>query len=130
MSAYSVAVSGLLAQSSVAAAHAQNIANAGVTGKPSPRPGERVAYQPIDPVTISTEGGNIAAQFVPVQPGSVTYYDPSSADSNEEGLVAVPNVNLEEEIVGLLTAKTAYAADAKIISVQREMDRDLLNIFA
>ena len=129
MSAYSVAVSGLLAQSAVAGAHAQNIVNANVTGKPHPGPGDRTAYQPIDPVTISKEG-YVAAAFVPRDPANVVFYDPDSSDSDADGLVAYPNVSLEEEIVGLLTAKNSYIANAKIISVQRDMDRELLDILA
>jgi len=129
MSAYSVAVSGLLAQSAVVGAHAQNIANAHVSGKPNPGPGDRKAYQPIDPVTISHEG-SVAFSFVERDPGTANVYDPDSPDSDAEGLVAVPDVSLEEEIVGMLTAKNAYIADAKIIKIQREMDKELLDIIA
>lgn len=129
MSASSIAVSGLLAQSGVMAGYAQNIANAGVTGKVSPKPGDRVAYQPVDPVTISTAGG-VAAQFIPVQPSTVTVYDPDSADSDADGFMAAPNVSLEDDILGLLTAKNAYIADAKVIAVQRKLDQELLDIFA
>jgi flagellar basal-body rod protein FlgC len=129
MSVYASAVSGLLAQSVVLGAHAQNIANAGVTGKPNPGPGDRVAYQPVDAVTISNEG-SVAASLIPRDPSSVNFYDPDSIDSNDEGLVAYPNVSLEDEVVGLLTAKNSYIADAKVISVQRKLDKELLDIIA
>ena len=128
MSSYSIAVSGLAAQSAKVAGHAQNIVNAGVTGKPHSKPGARIAYQPVDVVSISREGGGVSTQVVPRDPGTSLVYAPDSADSDENGNVAVPDVSLEEEIVGLSTAKNAYAADAKIISVQRQMDKDLLDI--
>ncbi len=129
MSVYSIAVSGLTAQSAILGARAQNIANAGVTGRVDPKPGERKAYAPIDPVTISRENG-VAASFVERDPASVSIYDPDSVDANEEGVVAYPNVNLEEEIVGVLVAKNAYIANAKVISVQRDLDKELLDILA
>lgn len=128
MSAYSIALSGLIAQSSILAARAQNIAGSSVTGKLNPSTGDRRAYAPVDAVTVSTTGGGVAAEIVPVEPSSVALYDPDSLDSDADGMIAAPNVSLEEEIVGLNVAKNAYITNAKTISVQRDMDDALMDI--
>jgi len=38
--------------------------------------------------------------------------------------------SLEGNVVGLLAAKQGYSADAKLISVQRDLDKQLLNIIS
>lgn len=40
------------------------------------------------------------------------------------------SVPVEESVIGMITAKTGYSANAKLIGVQRDMDRELLNIFS
>lgn len=129
MSSYSIAISGLNAQQRAVGVYAQNIANAGVTGKINPAAGERKAYEPLDPVSISVDGGGVRSETVPVNPGTVPVYDPESPDANSDGLIAVPNVSLEDNLVGMQTAKQLYGANAKVIKVQEEMDKALLNIF-
>ncbi|MDB5477671.1 MAG: putative flagellar basal-body rod protein FlgC [Alphaproteobacteria bacterium] len=119
MSVYTTALNGLAAQSRAIGAIAQNIANAGTTGKLAPKPGERGAYAPIDPVTLSPKANGVIALF-----------DPDSPDANDDGLVAVPDISLEEQLTGALVAKDNFKANAKIIKIQQEMDKELLNIIA
>lgn len=39
-------------------------------------------------------------------------YDPSNPDANADGFVQMPNINVVEEMVGMLTASKAYEANA------------------
>jgi len=48
------------------------------------------------------EGGGIDSEVKPVDPSHRIGYDPRDAKTNEDGLVAAPNVNLEENLVGPL----------------------------
>lgn len=41
-----------------------------------------------------------------------TIYDPSHPDADADGFVKVPNINLVEEMVGMVTASKAYEANA------------------
>lgn len=41
-----------------------------------------------------------------------TIYDPSHPDANADGYVQMPNVNIVEEMVGMVTASKAYEANA------------------
>jgi flagellar basal-body rod protein FlgC len=124
MSVYSTALSALTAQGKALAAYASNIANA---GDETPKNGS--AYIPVDPVFISTEGG-VAAQYVPVNPPSISVYNPDSANADENGLVSLPNIDLQDQVVGTILSKNAYAANAKVIKAQSDMDKALLDILS
>jgi len=41
-----------------------------------------------------------------------TIYDPSHPDANADGYVQMPNINIVEEMVGMVTASKAYEANA------------------
>jgi flagellar basal body rod protein FlgC len=60
---------------------------------------------PVDTVTISRQNGGV-----------------STADVED------PNASLESQVVGLLSAKTSYEANAKVIKTQQEIDQSLLDI--
>ena len=60
---------------------------------------------PVDIVSISQENGGVTTAEI-----------------------SAPNAGLEDQLIGLITAKTAYQADAKLIKIQSEMDKDLLDI--
>ena len=130
MSVSAIALSGLNAQSVALGAHSDNIANLRSSGKVNPGPNDRRAYVPVKPVFSSVDGGGVVADVVDIDEEAVLAYDPESVDANEDGLIAVPNISLEDEIFGVLQAKNAYIANAKVIGVQRDMDRALLDILA
>jgi flagellar basal body rod protein FlgC len=97
----SITVSALLAQGRAVQAHAANIANLN-----SKNP-DGTNYIPVDSVTLSAESGGVISV-----------------------LTENPNASLEDELIGLLDAKTSYTAAAKLIGVQRDMDDALLDIFS
>jgi flagellar basal body rod protein FlgC len=98
MSSYDISVSGLLAQGSRVNAIARNIANINTPN-----------YAPSDVITISQDSQNNLS--------GVTTSD-----------VSQPDESLENDLVDLSTAKNSYAADAKVIKAQDEMDQALLDI--
>ena len=55
-------------------------------------------------------------------------YDPGHPDANDEGYVAMPNVNLVEEMVNMITAQRAYDANATAIDVTKKMARSAIAI--
>ncbi len=48
-------------------------------------------------------------------------YDPSHPDSNEEGYVALPDINMMKEMVDLLEAKRSYEANVAALTTARDM---------
>ncbi|RMD97608.1 MAG: flagellar basal body rod protein FlgC [Calditrichaeota bacterium] len=55
-------------------------------------------------------------------------YDPSHPDANEEGYVAMPNINVIEEMVDLIVASRAYEANLTVINGDKEMTKKALEI--
>lgn len=52
-----------------------------------------------------------------------TVYDPSHPDANADGFVQLPNINIVEEMVGMVTASKAYEAN----SVAAENAKNMMN---
>ena len=48
-------------------------------------------------------------------------YDPSNPDANAKGYVAMPNINLMEEMVDLMTATRAYEANVTAAKSAKQM---------
>ena len=87
-------------------------------------------YQPLDVSFSSLESGGVIASVTPDPTGYSVVYDPSSIYANSEGLTAVPNVDLSEEIVNLIETKLLYKANVSVIKTQDEMLGDLLDTLA
>ena len=57
-----------------------------------------------------------------------TIYDPSHPDADEEGYVDVPNINIVEEMVGMISASRAYEANATVVENVKTMMQSAMNI--
>jgi flagellar basal-body rod protein FlgC len=55
-------------------------------------------------------------------------YDPSHPDADENGYVEMPNIEIINEMVDMMTAGRAYEANAMAISAAKEMTRHALDI--
>ena len=55
-------------------------------------------------------------------------YDPAHPDADNNGMVALPNINIMEEMGNLLTTLRAYEANIAVISSTKEMVRNTLRI--
>lgn len=146
MNTLSIATSGLSAASLRLDVAANNIANALTTG---PLPATSGSGAPGGGAGSSSNNSNLPAVYVPLQvnqvdqssggtvatvsavsPGFVAQSDPGAPFANQDGLVAAPNVDLASEFVQLLTAKYAFAANAKVVQTYANMTRSLLDITA
>jgi flagellar basal-body rod protein FlgC len=77
---------------------------------------------------VTTAGGGVRAEVRPVTPPSVEVYAPGSPDADANGIAAIPNVNLAEELVTQIQAQRAYEANAKALKTQDELIDSLLDI--
>ena len=127
-----ISISGMSASAARLSASASNIANARTIGALSAR--GPVAYQPIEVVQVSMgEGASIAgatASYRPRTPAYVGAYDPEQPFADERGMVAVPNVDLAEEVVGSLEAAATFRANLAAFKVQADTTKTLLEVLA
>lgn len=57
-----------------------------------------------------------------------TVYDPSHPDADADGFVKLPNVNIVEEMVGMVTASKAYEANSIAAQNVKTMINSAMNI--
>lgn len=60
-------------------------------------------------------------------PGKMVY-DPGHPDANAQGYVELPNVNIVNEMVDMITASRAYEANATAIQAAKSMANAAINI--
>lgn len=57
-----------------------------------------------------------------------TIYDPSHPDANEDGYVTLPNINVVEEMVNMVSASKAYEANSVAAETAKNMINSALKI--
>lgn len=55
-------------------------------------------------------------------------YEPGSPDADEKGYVKLPNINLMEEMVNMMSASRAYEANVTAINATKSMAQKALDI--
>lgn len=141
-SAMEIAASGLSAQRTRMNVLSSNLANARTTQTEQGGP-----YRRLDPVfravpvatRFSELVGDPASQdaFMVEVPEiredeapPQRLYDPNHPDADEEGFVELPNVNVVEEMVNLITASRAYESGVTVMQSLKNMARSAINIGA
>ncbi len=132
MDALSIVVSGLTVQKQRLEASASNIANSTTVGTaPTEESPQTSVYRPIDVSLTALVAGQTPAgvrgEFVATD-SYVLAYDPFHLEANEDGLVAIPAVDLASESVDILISKSAYKANLSVIRAYEEMQESLLDL--
>jgi flagellar basal-body rod protein FlgC len=113
----------------------QNIANINTTRGPDGRPYQRqqLVFESVLQDQLSGDLG-IQPHLVKVsridkdlRPPKLVY-NPGHPDANTEGLVAVPDINLHEEMVDLIAASRAFEANLAVLKNARSMAIQTLGI--
>jgi flagellar basal-body rod protein FlgC len=131
MSVLSIASSGLAAASLRLQVSASNVANSQSNG---PLPGSPnaakfpPAYVPQRVDQVAGAGGGTVATATAVPSGTVPQFDPTAPYANQDGLVASPNVDPVNEALQQITARFDFSSNAKVIGVESEMMKTLLDI--
>jgi flagellar basal-body rod protein FlgC len=140
--AMEVAASGLSAERVRMNSLASNLANARTTRTAAGGP-----YKRIDPVfqavpiesrlrevqSTATQGGvyMVEVPFIKQDASDPQLiYDPNHPDADARGFVALPNVNVVEEMVNLITASRSYEAGVTVMQTLKTMAQSALNIGA
>lgn len=125
-----ISLTGLQAAQQQVAASASNIANQFSTTTQKDGVVENKPYIPVESVNSSQEFGGVTSVFQPVSPASFPAFLPDNAAADEAGIVQLPNVDLANEAVDLLTAKNAFQANLAVIKANDDVTKDLLDTFA
>jgi flagellar basal-body rod protein FlgC len=114
----------------------QNIANANVTrdvdGKPYQR--REVVFESVLNALQNSDGpdaGTKNVQIASVQKDSRPprmIYNPGHPDANAQGMVAMPNINIHEEMVDMIASSRSYEANLAVIKNARTMAMQALSI--
>jgi flagellar basal-body rod protein FlgC len=134
-SAIDAAASALSAQRTRMEVAVSNLANAESTRGPDGQPYRR---RSVVLETIAPDGGSFGeniqaagvrvAEVVQDQDEFRRRYEPSHPDADENGFVAVPNVEVPEEMVDMLGAARAYQANITAIGLIRETVQKALEL--
>ena len=130
-----IALSGLNAASRRLQVSASNVANSQTTGAlpnadGTVPAGAPTAYTPLALVQTASAGGGVQTSITTVTPSTTAVFDPQASFANQDGLVAAPNVDLSQELVGQMIASYSFTANATVMRASDRMTRTLLNVTA
>lgn len=130
-----IAASGLAAERYRMEVTANNIANAGTTMTESGDPYRRQAVVFAAGLDQMASGRGLpemhGVEVVGVESDQgdfPTLYKPSHPHADADGFVRLPNVQIPEEMVDMITASRSYEANSKAISVLKEMVEQTLSL--
>lgn len=132
-SVFNIAVSGLQAQSQRLAVSADNVANVSSLGvHPDPQLAKPEGFAPQRTVftsqVVAGAGGGVTASTAPITPASYLSLQPDHPDADPDGLVPLPNVSLEREVVDQIQALRLFQANVAAIQTQDRMMGALLDM--
>jgi flagellar basal-body rod protein FlgC len=114
----------------------ENIANAnttkGLDGKPYQR--QEVTFESVLKSQQNVDGSDAGAASVAIakitkenRPPRMVY-DPSSPDADKSGMVAMPDINISEEMVNMIASSRSYEANLAVVKNARTMAMQDLQI--
>ncbi|MCP4691415.1 MAG: flagellar basal body rod protein FlgC [Desulfobacterales bacterium] len=139
-SALNTSSSGLTAQRLRMNLISQNLANINTTrtaeGGPYRRKDVVIGASPIQDNFLDVLSGEMVSKPSNVQVMGIVedprsprlVYDPEHPDANPEGYVAMPNVNLMEEMVNMISATRSYEANVTATKATKDMALKALEI--
>jgi flagellar basal-body rod protein FlgC len=114
----------------------ENIANAnttrGLDGKPYQR--QEVVFESVlraqqaaDDPSASPQAVEIACVQKDSRPPRMVY-NPGHPDANAQGMVAMPNINIHQEMVDMIASSRSYEANLAVVKNARAMAMQALSI--
>jgi flagellar basal-body rod protein FlgC len=128
LNVFSIAGSALTAQSARLNAVASNLANAdsvvGADGQPYRA--KQVVFK-----ATSVEGGGIGVRVTQVVDSAAPLrmmYDPKNPAADAQGYVAMPNVNVVDEMVNMISASRSYQNNVEVMNTAKSLLQKTLAI--
>ncbi len=118
---FSIAGSALTAQSARLNAVASNLANADsiVGSDGQPYRAKQVVFK-----ATPVEGGGLGVRVTQVVESAAPLrmvYEPNNPAADEKGYVSMPNVNVVEEMVNMISASRAYQTNAEVMNTAKAL---------
>ena len=121
-----IAISGLRAQSKQMEVISSNVANVRTTDA-----GRGEPYRRLEAIFKSDDDGISGVSLDGIATDMSDFYrifDPGNPNADEQGYVAMPNVNLPTEMMNLTIATRAYQANAAILKRYQQMVETTLEL--
>ena len=122
LNVFNVAGSAMTAQSKRLNVVASNLANAESTSGPDGQPyrAKQVQFMAA-PVAGTLSTGVKVDKVLEDQTPPKLVYNPAHPQANDKGYVAMPNVNVVEEMVNMLSASRSYQTNADTLNAAKSM---------
>ena len=118
---FSVAGSAMTAQSARLNAVASNLANAdsvlGADGQPYRAKQVVFKATPMEGGAVGVRVSQVVESAAPLR----MTYDPSNPAADAKGYVAMPNVNVVEEMVNMISASRSYQTNAEVMNTAKAL---------
>lgn len=113
----------------------ENIANANTSRGPDGKPYQRqvVVFESALQQALNSDGGpqiptlKVARVEADKRP-PIEVYDPGNPNADAKGMVAMPNINIHEEMADLISASRTYEANLAVVKNARSMAMETLAI--
>ena len=113
----------------------QNIANANTTRGPDGKPYQRqeVVFETMLNRQLSggMDAGTKSVHIARISKDTTEprlVYNPGHPDANKQGMVAMPNINVHEEMVDMIAASRSFEANLAVVKTARSMAMQTLNL--
>ncbi|KRQ87062.1 Flagellar basal-body rod protein FlgC [Caloramator mitchellensis] len=134
--AFRISASGMSAERLRMEVIADNIANAETTRTSSGGPYVRKVVSFEENLVRAIDNNKVTEKLKGVKVSAVSkdpsplkkVYDPSHPDADKDGYVLMPNVNILNEMVDLITASRAFEANVTALNVSKQMAMKALEI--
>jgi len=119
---FHISGSALTAQSMRLNTVASNLANADSIAGPDGQPyrAKQVVFEAVPMPSDSARGVKVSGVVEDAAPPRMVY-DPKSPAANEQGYVAMPNVNVVEEMVNMISASRSYQTNADMMNTAKTL---------
>ncbi|MBC7619405.1 MAG: flagellar basal body rod protein FlgC [Candidatus Saccharibacteria bacterium] len=129
LSIFDIAGSAMTAQSQRMNVTASNLANADSVAGPNGQPyrARQVVFE-MDTSGGQSIGGVKVARVVEDESPLRMVHDPKNPMANADGYVAMPNVNVVEEMVNMISASRSYQANVEVLNTAKSLMLKTLTI--
>ncbi len=86
--------------------------------------GQQGGLQQQNPDSIGVQVQGIVESNAPLQPR----YEPHNPNSNEEGYVYYPNVNIVEEMTNMISASRSFQVNVEVMNAAKQMVQRVLTL--
>lgn len=133
VSMFDISSSGLSAERARMDVIANNIANANATRDKNGNPYQRqeVVFATSYQDALQGHQEMAGVEVVGIQPDQSEFpmiYQPGHPDADDDGYVKMPNVNLANEMVDLITASRGYEANLRVLRSFRDMANSAIEL--